>query len=101
MTALIDIETILAEDLARPVGERCLPWVEQRDGITVVVEPKPHWAADMCVFRLDARRYCYHADWIACGARARFFYHVDTCGADLLARARAMIEAEIAEGLWG
>lgn len=44
------IDEIFAEDRSNPPAERCLPWIESRDGITVVVEPRPHWAEDLRVF---------------------------------------------------
>ena len=100
MTAIIDINQIFRKDLDNPPLERSLPWEETRDGITVVVEPKPHWAEDMRVFRLDAREYCRYAEWAAHGGRARFFGHIDTSGDDLMMKARAMIAREIADGLW-
>ena len=59
-----------------------------RDGLTAVVEPKPHWAEDMRVFRLDAREYCRYAEWTAHGGRARFYGHIDTSGDDLMMAAR-------------
>ena len=100
MPAIIDVNQIFLEDHEHPPSERSLPWEETRDGITVVVEPKPHWAEDMRVFRLSAREYCRYADWTAHGARTRFFGHVDTSGDDLMMKARAMIAREIADGLW-
>lgn len=100
MTRLIDIDDIFHEDRDNPPGERLLPWEETRDGVTVVVEPKPHWAEDMRAFRLDAREYCRYADWITNGARARFFGHVDTSGDEVMVKARDMIAREIADGLW-
>ncbi|MCW7543668.1 hypothetical protein N7I30_07625 [Aurantimonas litoralis] len=56
MPAIIDVNQIFLEDHEHPPSERSLPWEETRDGITVVVEPKPHWAEDMRVFRLKAAR---------------------------------------------
>ena len=50
MPAMIDIDKIFLEDREHPPSDRTLPWTETRDGITVVVEPKPHWAEDMRVF---------------------------------------------------
>ena len=97
---MMDIDAIFAADHERPPTERSFPWPEIRDGITVVVEPKPHWAEDMRVFRLDAREYCRYAEWVAHGGRARFFGHIDTSGDDLIMKARAMISREIADGLW-
>lgn len=94
------IDAIFAADRAHPPHERSLPWPETQDGITVVVEPKPHWAGDMRAFRSDAREYCAYADWTANGARARFFGHVDTCGDDLIRKARTHVAGEIADGLW-
>ena len=93
MSASIDIDKIFLEDqkTCRAIG---------RHGITVVVEPKPHWAEDMRVFRLDSREYCRYAEWTAHGTRARFFGHIDTSGDDLIMKARAMIAREIADGLW-
>ena len=55
---MMDIDAIFAADSERPPAERSLPWLETRDGITVVVEPKPHWASDMRAFRAEAREYC-------------------------------------------
>lgn len=100
MPAIIDVDQIFLEDREHSPSERSLPWEETRDGITVVVEPKPHWAEDMRVFRLSAREYCRYVDWTAHGARARFFGHVDTSGDDLMMKARVMIAREIADGLW-
>lgn len=100
MTRLIDIDEIFRSDRDNPPDERSLPWEETRNGITVVVEPKPHWAEDMRAFRLDAREYCRYADWTAYGARARFFGHIETSGGDVMMKARAMIAREIADGLW-
>ncbi len=101
MIAIIDIDQLFREDHENPPSERTLPWEETRDGITVVVEPKPHWAEDMRGFRLDAREHCRYAEWTAHGGRARFFGHIDTSGDDLMMKARAMIAREIADGLWG
>ncbi|CAM5299354.1 MAG: hypothetical protein ACJAVZ_002007 [Afipia broomeae] len=97
---MIDVDSIFALDRARPSAERSLPWEEHRDGVTVVVEPKPHWANDMLAYRLTAREYCYFADWQEHGSHARFFKHADTCGDDVMMKARAGISREIAEGLW-
>ena len=69
-------------------------------GVTVFVEPKPHWAEDMRAFRLDAREYCRYADWTTHGARTRFYGHIDTSGDDVMMKARAMIAREIADGFW-
>ena len=97
---MTDIDAIFAADRQHPPHERSLPWPEVRDGITVVVEPKPHWASDMRAFRPETREYCAYADWIVNGARARFFAHVDTCGGDLMRKARMLIAFEIADGHW-
>ncbi len=96
----ITIDETFAQDRENPPNERTLPWIESRDGITVVVEPKPHWAEDMRVFRLDAREQCRYAEWTAHSGRARFYGHIDTSGDDLMMKARAMIAREIADGLW-
>ena len=101
MTSIIDVDQIFREDHANPPSERTLPWEETRDGITVVVEPKPQWAEDMRVFRRDACEYCRYAEWAAHGGRARFYGHIDTSGDDLMMRARAMIAREVADGFWG
>lgn len=101
MPANMDIDQIFREDRANPLSERTLPWEETRDGITVIVEPKPHWAEDMRAFRLNVREYCRYADWAALGGRARFYGHIDTCGDDVMMKARVMIAREIADGLWG
>ncbi len=100
MPATIDIDRIFRENRASPPSERTLPWEETRDGITVVVEPKPHWADDMRAFRLEAPEYCRYTDWAANGSHARFYCHIDTSGDEVMMKARAMIAREIADGLW-
>ena len=100
MSASIDIDEIFRDDCRIPPAERSLPWEETRDGVTVVIEPKPHWAADLRAFRLTAREYCYYNDWTAHRGRALFYGHIDTSGDDVMIKARAMIAREIAEGLW-
>lgn len=97
---MLTVDEIFADDLGNPPSERSLPWAETRDGITVVVEPKPHWAEDMRVFRLEAREYFRYADWTADGGQTRFYGHIDTSGDDVMMKARAMIAREIADGLW-
>lgn len=97
---MMSVDEIFAEDRNSPPAERSLPWEESRGGVTVVVEPKPHWAEDMRVFRLDAREYCRYAAWTADGGRARFNGHIDTSGDDVMMEARAIIAREIADGLW-
>ena len=47
---MTDIDAIFAADRQHPPHERSLPWPETRGGLTVVVEPKPHWAGDMRAF---------------------------------------------------
>ncbi len=94
------IDEIFAEDRRYPPSERSLPWEETRDGITIVVEPKPHWAEDMRAFKLTAPDYCYYADWTEKGAKARFFHHVDTSGDDVMMKARVTIARAIDDGLW-
>ena len=71
-----------------------------QDGMTVVVEPKPHWASDMRAFQLMDRAYGYYADWTGNGPGARFFAHPETCGDVVMTKARDMIACEIADGLW-
>lgn len=100
MRPVIDIDEIFREDRTNPVAERSLPWEETCNGITVVVEPKPHWAEDLRAFRLEARAYCRYADWLHHGARARFFGHTDLSGDEVMLKARAMVAREIADGLW-
>ncbi|MDB2694636.1 hypothetical protein ACFOMH_17710 [Paracoccus mangrovi] len=97
---MMSADEIFAEDRRNPPSERSLPWKETRGGITVIVEPKPHWAEDMRAFRLDIREYCRYADWTAHGARTRFYGHIDTSGDDVMMKARAMIAREIADGFW-
>lgn len=97
---MMPVSGIFADDRRNPPTERSLPWEETRGGVTVVVEPKPHWARDMRAFRRDAREYCHYVDWTENGSRARFYGHIDTTGNDVMANARTMIAAEIAEGLW-
>lgn len=100
MRPVIDSDEIFREDRINPVAERSLPWEETCDGITVVVEPKPHWAEDLRAFRLEAREYCRYSDWLLHGAMARFFGHADMSGDEVMLKARAMVAREIAEGLW-
>ena len=97
---MIDIDAIFAADRQRPPHERSLPWPETRNGRTVIVEPKPHWANDMRAFLSDVREYCTYADWLENGARARFFGHIAICGNDLIRKARAFVAGEIADGHW-
>lgn len=94
------VDEIFADDRMQTPHERSLPWEETRDGITVVIEPKPHWSADMWAFRRNLREYCHYADWCADGGRTRFYGHIDTSGDDVMMKARAMIAREIADGLW-
>lgn len=96
----MDVDAIFAADLERPPLERSLPWTEEKDGIIVVVEPKPHWADDLRAFRLADRSYCRYADWQLDGGAARFFRHPDATGEDVLTAAWAMILREIADGYW-
>ena len=97
---MMTVEEILADDRRNPPAERSLPWKETCDGVAVVVEPKPHWAADMRAFRLTDRAYCYYADWTARGPMVRFFDHPDTRGDDVMMKTRATLAREIADGLW-
>ncbi len=97
---MMDIDAIFAADRQRPPHERSLPWPETRNGMTVIVEPKPHWANDMRAFLSDVREYCTYADWLENGARARFFGHIAICGNDLIRKARAFVAGEIADGHW-
>lgn len=100
ITPPITIEQIFTYDRQSPPAERSLPWIETRKGITVVVEPKPHWASDMLVFKLHDQSYCYYADWCHNGANARFFPHISITGSDVLQKARKLISQEIEDGLW-
>lgn len=97
---MMTVDEIFADDCSHPPSERSLPWEESRDGVTVVIEPKPHWASDMRVFKLTAREYCAYRDWLEDGAAARFYQHIDTSGDDVMLKVRAMIAREIADGLW-
>lgn len=97
---MMTVDEIFADDRRHPPAERSLPWGETRGGVTVVVEPKPHWAVDMAAFRLTDRAYCYYADWTARGPAARFFEHPETRGDDVMMKARAMVAREIADGHW-
>ncbi|WP_349643447.1 hypothetical protein [Agrobacterium tumefaciens] len=47
---MIGVDAIFANDRENAPTARSLPWEETRGSITVVVEPKPHWAADMRAF---------------------------------------------------
>ena len=97
---MIDIDTIFAMDGELPPAERSLPWEETRDGLIVVIEPKPHWASDLLVYKLTSREYCRYRDWTENGSATRFITHVDTNGDDVMMKARAMIAREITDGLW-
>ena len=97
---MTDIDAIFAADRQHPPHERSLPWPEARDSITVVIEPKPHWANDMRAFLSDVREYCTYADWLENGDRARFFGHIAICGDDLIREAHALVAGEIADGHW-
>ncbi|MGP0105047.1 hypothetical protein [Rhodoblastus sp.] len=97
---MMDMEAIFAADREHPPHERSLPWPETQNGMTVIVEPKHHWASDMRAFRAGAQEYCSYADWAEHGARARFFGHIAICGDDLMRKARALIACEIAQGQW-
>lgn len=97
---MMSVDEIFADDRRNPPVERSLPWEETCGGVTVVVEPKPHWAEDMRAFRLRSREYCGYRDWTADGARARFYGHIDTSGDDVMLKARAMITREIDDGFW-
>lgn len=97
---MIDIDAIFAADRQRPPHERSLPWPETRNGMTVIVEPKPHWANDMRAFLSDVREYCTYADWLENGDRARFFGHIAICGDDLIREVHALVAGEIEDGHW-
>lgn len=97
---MMTIDEIFGDDRRNPPAERSLPWQETCGSVAVVVEPKPHWAADVRAFRLTDQAYCYYADWTAHGPMARFFDHPDTRGDDVMMKARAMLAWEIADGLW-
>ena len=94
---MTNVDTIFAADRQRAPRQRSLPWAETKDGTTVVIEPKPHWANDMRAFRANSREYCAYADWVENGARARFFGHIEFCGDDLIRAARALVAAELAD----
>jgi hypothetical protein len=99
--APLTVDFIFADDQQHTPRERSLPWEEKRGGVTVVVEPLQHcWAEDMRAFHDSDRKYCYYADWIKYGPRARFFNHPETRGDDVMMKARAMIAREITDGLW-
>ncbi|MCO8017901.1 hypothetical protein NI456_03415 [Brevundimonas diminuta] len=74
------------------------------EGFLLSIEPQyggtELWMRDMRAFRSDVREYCAYANWTANGARARFFGHVDTCGDDVIRRARTLVASETADGLW-
>ena len=95
---MMDIDAVFAADREHPPRERSLPWPETKNGITVIIEPKPHWASDMRAFRSNSREYCTYADWTTQGERARFFGHINTSGDDLMRKARALVACEVAEG---
>ena len=94
------VDKIFADDLRNLSSKRSLPWEECRDGVTVIIEPKPHLASDMRAFELTTRKFCHYRDWTENGSRARFFDHIDSTGDDVMMKARAMIAREIADGLW-
>ena len=97
---MMDMDALFAADHEHPPHKRSLPWPETKSGITVIIEPKPHWASDMRAFRSEVREYCAYSDWIANGARARFCSHVATCGDDLMRKARTIVACEIAKRNW-
>ncbi|GEC15848.1 hypothetical protein [Nitrobacter winogradskyi] len=97
---MMTVDDIFADDRCNPPAKRSLPWEETCGGVTVVVEPKPHWASDMTVFRLTERSWCSYADWIENGPAARFIDHPETRGDDVMMKARAMVGREIALGRW-
>lgn len=96
---MMTVDEIFANDRRRHPEDRSLPWEEMQDGVTVVVEPRPHWSADMRAFRRDTREYCTYADWTENGQRARFYGHIDTSGETVMAKAREIIAREIV-GFW-
>lgn len=97
---MIGVDAVFADDREHSPAARSLLWEETRGGVTVVVEPKPHWAADLRAFRSTEKAYCYYADWTASGPGARFFKHPETSGNDVMMKARALIAREISDGLW-
>lgn len=97
---MIDIDTIFARDGELPPAERSLPWQETRDALIVVIEPKPHWASDLLVYKLTSREYCRYRDWTENPSATRFIAHINTTGDDVMMKARATIAREIADGLW-
>lgn len=97
---MMDVDAIFAADRELPPLERSPPWEEEKDGVTVIVEPKPHWADDLRAYRLADRSYCDYADWRLNGTAARFFRHPETTGDEVMRTARAMIAREITDGLW-
>jgi hypothetical protein len=95
----MDIDAIFAADREQPPSERS-PLARDQRRHHRHHRAQAHWASDMRAFRAEAREYCAYADWAENGARARFFGHIDTCGDDLIRKARALVAREIADGHW-
>lgn len=89
------IDAVFAADRERPPHERTLPWQDVKNGVAVIVEPKPPWANDMRVFRPDVREYCAYSDWAAHGSRARFYAHIAMSGEDLMREAHNRIAEKL------
>lgn len=94
------IDEIFADDRSNPPAERSLPWEETHGTVTVVVEPKPHWASDMRAFRRTEQTYSI----MPTGPRmvdARGSMGISTRPVtDVMMKARTMLTREIADGLW-
>jgi phage terminase large subunit-like protein len=100
MPSDITVDQVFRENLALPEAERTLPWEESRDGVTVVVEPKPHYAEDMTAWHLSRHAFCHYRDWKADGAKARFFDQAHKTGDEVMMTARVMVIREIEAGEW-
>lgn len=100
MPANITVDQVFAENMEFPVEERCLPWEESRDGVTVVVEPKLHFASDMTIWHLSRHAFAHYRHWKHDGASVSFFEHGHKTGDQVMMDARCTVIREIENGEW-
>ena len=80
---------------------------ETKDPAMLVIDPETCIDCELCVpecpinaiYTESELPECY-ADWTENGPAARFFDHPETCGREVMAKARDMLVREIAGGLW-
>ncbi|MDH2328304.1 hypothetical protein QCN27_15670 [Cereibacter sp. SYSU M97828] len=100
MQANITVDQVFAENMKFAAEERCLPWEETRDGVTVVVEPKLHFESDMTVWHLSRHAFAHYRHWKRDGANVSFFEHGHKTGDQVMMDARCTIIREIETGEW-